>query len=143
MTLDLRIKTTPLDLAKAGSKPFRGMLPEDVAHLIDPDAGIHDASVGSHANYMKDADLVVTEGLTAVMFEALELRIPVLLLQSSPLAVPSLPSIGLPNQGGLQQRGAVYSADVTSDLTSVLDQIKKSHQGAPLQDDELRSYIWV
>jgi hypothetical protein len=142
-TLNLWIKTTPLDLAKVGARPFRGMLPEDVAHLIAPERGIHDASVGSHASYMKDADLVVTEGLTAVMFEALEQRIPVLLLQTTPNAIPSLPAMKLPASLPFEERSAVYSSDVGQDLSLVLAQIKAAHQGAPLQDVELVPYVWT
>lgn len=145
--LDLRIKTTVKDVAKStpnsGPDTFRGLLPMDTSHLINPANGVHDASTGSHAEYMSKADLVVTEGVTAVMFEALEQRIPVLLLRPHEEIQSSLPSQARPTRDVTPARSAVYSCLATADLAQVLTQIRAQHQGADLTDAELAPYVWL
>ena len=143
VALDLRIKTTAKDMAKRERlKSPRGLMPGDVAHVIDAGAGVRDASLGSHAGYLAAADLVVTEGLTAVMFEALEHRTPVLLLSDGGI-LPSLPAVGAADLLAGAPRGAVYAATAADDLGAVLGAIRARHEGRPLTDAELADYVWV
>ena len=139
LALDLRIKTGAGDAAAAGA--FRGVMPGDVADVIDPARGVHDASTGSHAAAMDAAGLVVSEGLTAVFFEALERRRPVLLL-NVPGTTHALP--GAPLRAALADgaRAAVYTATMEDDLAALLPVLAARHAGAPLTDDELRGLVW-
>ncbi len=140
--LYLRIKTTVQDNAKKLAKlPTRGLLPADISDVFDPARGIIDATHGSHQKYLGDADLVVTEGATAVMFEALEHRKPVLFLNRDVSREPSLPSIRLP--GPVSQRGACYTAGAMKDLTATLHSIMQHHKDKPLTNTELSSFIWI
>lgn len=140
----LRIKLTAKDIATPAKRPAnRGLFPEDAAYLIDPEAGIHDASRGAHSSYLADADLVMTEGLTAVMFEALEARCPVLLMVPDARAIPALPAarVGRLTEPGF--RSAVYTACPTDDLMAALVALEERHKGRPLTDAELEPHIWV
>ncbi|MBI1417776.1 MAG: hypothetical protein GC146_11185 [Limimaricola sp.] len=142
--MDLRIRTTPLDVANAKRVPeLIAIKPEDVAHLIAPEKGIYDATYGSHATLIAEADLVVTEGVTAVIFEALEARKPVLLLQRSRELTPSLPSWTLVDLANHIDRNAVYSASIADDLAAVLQMIRTRHNGRPLRNEELSGLIWT
>ena len=142
--LHLRIKVTAKDMAKPGKRPAnRGLFPEDVAHLITPGGPVHDASVGKHSELLDMADTVVTEGLTAVMFEALELRRPVILLVPDPRAMPALPAQKVQDCIARGTRAAVYVASPADDLRAVLDGVRALHLDRPLTDDEVAPYIWT
>ena len=84
----------------------------------------------------------MTEGLTAVMFEALEHRTPVLLLSDGGI-LPSLPAVGAADLLAGAPRGAVYAATAADDLAAVLGAIRARHEGQPLTDAELADYVWV
>ena len=142
--LFLRIKTTASDMANKGEKPpERAVAPGDVAHLFSPQAGVIDACHGSHSEYLSRADLVVSEGVTAVMFESLEHRKPLLLLNESRLRPPSLPAVTLEQLRAGAARSPVYAGYCDSSLPKLLTLIGERHRDAPLRDDELRDYIWV
>jgi hypothetical protein len=142
--LYLRIKVTAKDLAKPGKRPAnRGLFPEDVAHLISPTGPVHDASVGKHSELLENADVVVTEGMTAVMFEALEMRRPVVLMVPDPRAIPALPAARMDEIAGTGQRAAVYVANPKDDLVALLRQLQHLHLNEPLTDAEVASYIWT
>ena len=140
--LYLRIKTTVQDNARKLAKmPTRGLLPADISDVFDPVKGIIDATHGSHQKYLGDADLVVTEGATAVMFEALENRKPVLFLNRDVSREPSLPAIRLP--GAIAERGACYTASAVKDLKAVIALLESQHKDKPLTNLELSSYVWT
>lgn len=142
--LDLRIKTTVADTARKNTVPHvRGILPDDTAHLIFPSRGVYDASFGSHTEHLSSCDLVVTEGLTAVMFEALEWRKPLLLLNPNGHIFPSLPHLHGSDLLRGAPRSAVYAASKDDDLGEILLAIAKNHIGTPLTRSELKDYIWV
>jgi hypothetical protein len=142
--LFLRIKVTAKDLAKPGKRPAnRGLFPEDVAHLITPEGPVHDASVGKHSELLENADVVVTEGMTAVMFEALEMRRPVVLLVPDPRAIPALPAAHMAEIAGTGKRAAVYVANPQDDLVALLRNLHHLHLNKPLTDAEVAPYIWT
>lgn len=142
--LFVRIKTTTNDVARKNLKqPTRGLLPQDVRDLIEAQKGIYDASTGSHSELLENADLVITEGATAVMFEALEFRKPVLFVNRFASREPSLPSTRM--QGGQppKKRSATYCTSFSDGLEEVLGTIKVLHQDKPLEDGELEGLVWV
>ncbi|NBB97418.1 MAG: hypothetical protein GVY34_04495 [Alphaproteobacteria bacterium] len=140
----LRIKLTAKDIANPRKRPAnRGLFPEDAAHLLCPADGVHDASRGAHSGYLADADLVVTEGLTAVMFEALEARRPVLLILPDPRAVPALPAAPLGRLAEPGFRSAVYSASIHDDLAIGVHRLSLAHKDKPLLDEEIAPFIWT
>lgn len=144
ISLFLRIKLTAKDLAKPKKRPVnRGLFPDDIAHLIDPERGIHDASFGAHSRYLADADLVVTEGLTAVMFEALEMRCPVLLIVPDHRAASALPAAPVQRLREPGFRSAVYTANPADNLPEALHLLALAHRGQPLSDAELAPYLWM
>ncbi|MEO1141941.1 MAG: hypothetical protein AAFW66_06310, partial [Pseudomonadota bacterium] len=140
--LYLRIKTTVQDNAsKLAKLPTRGLLPADISDVFDPAHGIIDATHGSHQKYLTDADLVVTEGATAVMFEALEHRKPVLFLNRDISREPSLPAIRLP--GSISQRAACYTASALEDLVPTVTSLEHHHKDKPLTNSELSGFVWI
>jgi len=140
----VRIKTTAADTAtKNHFFENRALYPQDVAHVLDPGKGIIDASLGSHKVYLEKADLVVTEGLTSVMFDGLEMRKPLLLLNRSPLVTPSMPAWTAAELLERDGRNAVYSAHLGDRLPSVIDRIREKHQKSLLSDEELKHHVWV
>jgi hypothetical protein len=144
LSLLIRVKTTARDKAvKRHNELHKGLVPEDVFHLFDPDNRVYDACTGSHSRYMDASDVVVTEGVTAVMFEALENRKPVLLLNASSNVTPSLPHWSYQKAITEPGRNAVYAASKQDDLGKLLMEIKRKHLGRPLTNEELEKYIWV
>ena len=145
-TFDLRIrlKTTAADLAsnKNLENHQRGLLPEDVADLFQAN-NIHDASLGAHSEELERADIIITEGLTAVMFEALERRKPLVLLRRSPLFLPSLPAWTAADLRARHGRNAIYFLTAEDDLSACLSEISKRHKGEALTDAELSDLVWL
>ena len=142
--LFIRIKTTTNDIARKNLKqPTRGLLPQDVSDLIDPQNGIHDASTGSHSDLLDNADLVITEGATAVMFEALEFRKPVLFVNRFSSREPSLPSTRLSGGQPPKKRSATYCASISDGLADVIGTIKNLHHGKPLENRELEGLVFI
>ncbi|MBO6815753.1 MAG: hypothetical protein JJ891_12905 [Rhizobiaceae bacterium] len=142
--LYLRLKTTTKDEAKRGIWSLdRGLLPNDVKKWIDPAKGVHDSSFGSHEWQIQSSDLVVTEGITAVVFEALEHRKPVLLLTPHKSRAPSLPSVYLSEAGSLIQKSAVYYCSAEDDLVRSINMLRNLHYNDELTDSELTNYIWT
>lgn len=142
--LNLRIKVTVSDTPEKRELTVdRGLLPRDIQHLVGLGSNIQDTSSQSYASNLSNADLVVTEGLTAVMIESLEQRIPVLLFNRSSERVPSLPSwraTDLETNGG---RNAIYATSIDEDHRSLIGRIAELHKGKPLIDKELAGKCWV
>lgn len=142
-TVLVRIKTTTQDVAKASKIPtIRGVLPDDISQILAMGA-VEDACFGSHRGYLDRSDLVVTEGVTAVMFEALEARKPVLLLQPAAGHEAALPGRSLAQAMGEGRRAAVYVASIEEDLPPMLDWLDRQHRGKPLTDAEVAPWVWV
>jgi hypothetical protein len=142
--LALRIKTSTHDFAQLGRLIITPkILPADIEHLIDPSQGIFDACEGPHSCHLDHADLVITEGLTAVAFEALEARKPILLLNASPCLKPSLPHVPASRLRMESRRSAVYGASLDDDLAAMFSFIKERHHGLPLCDEELSGLVWL
>lgn len=141
--LNIRVKTTVADVAKKDPSVERGLLPEDLEDLYDPANNINNCAYGSHKALIEEADLVITEGVTAVMFEALEYRIPVLLLNKSPERTPSLPAAWLKELKATHKRFAVYASGVEPGLAELLGKIKEKHFDHVLMDEELSSLVWT
>ena len=144
VNLFIRIKTTNADVSEKGvENSSRGLTPSDLSDLIDEQSGVFDASHGSHAGLIADSNLVITEGVSTVMFEALEHRKPVLLLNQHPLRTPSLPSFNAAELTTGSSRHAVYSASSEDDLDLIISQILDLHKDQPLNEYELRPYVWT
>jgi len=142
--LNIRIKTTVKDVAKINdTNENRGLLPDDLDDLYDPDNRIYDTSLGPHSALLSEADLVVTEGVTAVMFEALENRKPVLLLNQSSDRIASLPATRYCKLAVSNKRSAVYASGVEKTLPKFLERIRGLHMAKPLTDQELSGRIWL
>lgn len=101
-----------------------------------------DCSGQSYAELLDWADIVITEGITAVTYDALERRKPVLSLRASRnirgAFAAEHPSI-LASQG----RRALYSADIASFPKSAIDHLSKAHLGKPLADEELQGLLYL
>lgn len=142
--LNIRFKMTVRDIAKASDIDHnRGILPSDVDDLYNTDLGIFDASLGSHSDLLQEADLVISEGITAVLFEALEHRTPLLLLNENESRIPSLPAMDYNELLNSKQRSAVYQSSINKTLQSLLMLIHEKHFGLPLTDKELKPYVWI
>ncbi len=143
LVMDLRLKTSTNDVARKKLKePDRGLLPSDVADLIDEKNGIFDASYGSHSAFMEKADLVVTEGVTAVTFEALEMRKPLLFVNKTATRAPALPATRIIS-GQDMPRSATYCCGADDNLKEVLQRLRRDHLGKPLTNAELSGLVWV
>lgn len=142
--LDIRIKVTISD--KPTQKEMvrdRGLLPRDIEPLINLAPNIRNSSADSYSQNLLDADLVVTEGMTAVMLEALDYRTPVLLFNRDPARTPSMPAWRLDDLQRSEHRSAVYATSLGEDFEYLINRIAQLHHGQPLTDDELRDYCWV
>ena len=141
--LDIRVKTSTEDKPGAASMSVdRGLVPADVEPLYAFGNNIRNASRDSYAQSMAVADLVITEGVTAVMIEALEYRTPVLLMNRSAERVPSLPATRL-EQLREGWRCAVYASSLEEDFPALIAEIARRHHGKPLLDDELSGLCWT
>ena len=143
--LRIRLKTTPGDVASERTleNHARGLLPEDVGPALEAAGNISDASLGSHKEELSRADLVLTEGLTAVMFEAMELRKPVILLRKSGRSEPSLPAWDAATLASRDGRNPAYFLTTEDNLARCLFDIAQRHRSHPLEDEELADYVWV
>ncbi len=144
LELYIRIKTTNSDQGIAKPKKGeRALMPSVLKTICSSTSRIHDATLESHADNLRLADLVITEGVTAVIFEALEYRKPVLLLNDSAMRFPSLPSVSLSESSLQPRRAAVYSVSRLKFLNRAIELIRDFHVNGPLEDSELSPYIWV
>ena len=143
--LNIRTKTSKEDLPKGASGKFRyiSIVPEDLSDLYAPAQGIHDASLGSHSAYLEQADLVISGGTSAVVFEALERRKPLLILLPHAARVPALPAASVAELFSDAAPKPVYSASLEDDLGEVIRRIRDKHQRYTLTDEDLRPYVWV
>lgn len=144
LELNIRFKTTVKDIAKISNTDHnRGILPSDINGFYDNKLGIYDASLGSHSSLLENADLVISEGITAVLFEALEHRKPLLLLNEDKNRAPSLPAIRYNDLLDSDKRFAVYQSGIDETLQDFLMLISKRHSQSNLSDKELEDYIWT
>lgn len=144
LEMDMRIKLTTKDAPSAHEMEIdRGLLPRDLERFFSAAKNIRNASALSWPRLLSDCDLVVTEGVTSVMFEALEHRKPVLLMNRSAKRVPSLPAWRLDELQKSTGRNAVYASSCEEDTEALLDAIIQRHHGKPLLDGELRQHCWV
>ena len=121
-----------------------GIHPEDLSDLYEPAQGIYDASLGSHSAYLEQADLVVSGGLSAVVFDALERRIPLLLLLPHAERVRALPAASVAELfSDAAPPQPVYRASLEDDLGRVIRRIRDKHQNHTLTDAALAPYIWT
>ncbi|MEZ5870629.1 MAG: hypothetical protein R3D32_02060 [Nitratireductor sp.] len=142
--LDMRIKVTTADTPGAVSPQLdRGLLPYHVDPLADMGSNIRNASADSYSRSLEEADLVVSEGVTSVMIEALEYRTPVLLLNRSKERIPSMPAARLADMAGVERRFAVYASSTEEDCEAILQAISRLHKGRPLRDDEIGEFCWL
>jgi hypothetical protein len=138
----IRVKVAAEDNVKSIRKHnFRGLTPDDLADVFHENANVTDACYGSHQKYLMDCDIVVTEGISAVLFEALEARKPVILLGKPGLS-PSIPSQHLDEVHELTPRSAVYWTQYAQQIQKKLDWIASRHKDKPLQQTELEKYVW-
>ena len=144
LEMDMRIKLTTRDAPSAHETEIdRGLLPRDLERFYSAAKNIRNASALSWPRLLSDCDLVVTEGVTSVMFEALEHRKPVLLMNRCAKRVPSLPAWRLDALQKPAGRNAVYASSCEEDTGALLDAIIQRHHGKPLLDGELRQHCWV
>lgn len=142
--LDIRIKVAVNDTPTANQMAAnRGLTPPDVEPLFALAGNVRNASGDSFSRNLEDADLVITEGVTAVMIEALEYRTPVLLLNRSPDRISSMPAWRHSDLATAESRNATYAASIGAELEPVLGLIEKRHKGKPLTDAELQDFCWV
>ncbi len=143
--LNIRTKTSKEDLSKGATRKFRyiSIVPEDLSDLYAPAQGIHNASLGSHSAYLEQADLVISGGTSAVVFEALERRKPLLILLPHAARVPALPAASVAELFSDAAPKPVYSANLEDDLGEVIRRIRDKHQNHTLTDRALAPYIWT
>ncbi len=139
----VRVKVTTRDTASDNDMALdRGLMPSDLAPLYRMSPNIRDASRDSWSSLLKSCDLVITEGMTAVMHEALEHRVPVLFMNRSASRIPALPSTRL-HELTAEDRSATYASSCEEDFAELIAQIALRHHGKPLRDDELRGLCWL
>jgi hypothetical protein len=142
--LRIRIKTTVADVADERMMGVsRGVVPEDMADVTALSDNIRDASLGSHREGLLWADLVVTEGMTNVLYEALELRRPVLLLNLSSRRAPTVEAARPLGPGATSPQGPIYAAGCDEDLPAVLRAIRDRRMGQALTDADLEGLVWL
>ncbi|MEM6661810.1 MAG: hypothetical protein AAF666_06495 [Pseudomonadota bacterium] len=142
--LAIRIKTTTDDLSSrlSTSGIGRGVIPSHVDHLYGLGSNIIDKSYGSYSDAIDEADLVVTEGITKVIYEVIERRRPVLLANLSAYREPASPAAKLEDLVNGDRRFPLYQTGCDSDLTELLLHLRDRHQGRPLTDEELEGSVW-
>ncbi len=144
LELAIRIKTTTSDLStEKNLQVERGFRPDNVAHLFQLADNIVDSNLGSHSEGLRRADLVITEGLTKVVYEALEARTPVLMLNWDGSRTPSVPAVGVRELASTTRRHCIYHACCDAEFLPFVQQILQRHNGAELTDDELSSVLWT
>ena len=143
-SLDIRIKTTVADVAKqANWESNRGVLPNHVSHLISLADNIGDSNLGSYRDAIRKADLVVTEGMTSVIYDAVEFRRPVLLLNVHRDRVPATPAASLSDLAASSaKRHPIYQAACDDNLIPLLERLRSLHDKAPLTDAEVAPIVW-
>jgi len=141
ISLGVRIKTTVKDKNSSSSEvTSRGVNPVDVIHSIS-NKNVINCSSDSYKEFLSRSDLVVTEGVSSVVFDALEQGIPVLLLNCAGNRSPMVAAKRV-DELSEAQRAPVYWASVEDDLPRVIDSIKNKHV-EPLSLEELSAYVWV
>lgn len=142
--LAIRIKTTVADEATLKTRLLkRGLVPENVEHLFALADNIVDSNLGSYRQALDEADLVITEGMTKVIYEALEHRTPVVLLNLSPDRVPAAPGVDLSRMQSDPRRHPIYHGACDDALMSLLEKVRDRHLAGPLLDAELAAAIWT
>lgn len=142
--LAIRVKTTGADQSTENSlRVDRGFHVDNVQHLFSLADNIVDSNLGSYSAALRRADLVITEGISKVVYEALEHRKPVVLLNWSTERTPSVPSVAFHEVLADEQRHPIYQAACDEKLVPFLRTIKSLHHSDTLTDDELASALWV
>ncbi len=141
VSLGVRIKTTVKDRdAGYADVTSRGVNPVDIIDSIS-NKNVINCSGDSYKDFLSKSDLIVTEGVSSVVFDALEQGIPVLLLNYASNRAPMVAAKRV-DELSPAQRAPVYWASVEDDLPRVLDSIRKRHV-EPLSIKELSEYVWV
>ena len=145
MDIDLRIRlrgNIDTHLKGAKKRTLTGIDVRQLTAQIEKTANVTDASKNSYVELLTWADLIITEGLTAVTYDALDRRKPVLSLRSNASIRGSFPGEH-PKNLNLGERHALYSATI-DDLTAYdLKLLAKYHYNNPLTNTELRPYLYV
>ena len=140
--LSIRIKTTTGLLTNDPRKMQQAKLV-----VLDPDTffeeagerrGLSRSEEPSIIDAILAADLVITEGWTSVMHDALELGRPVLLHTLSDRFAHMPARRELPSEA---DRDAVYACNSEA-LTEMLEAIVAAHKGRPLEAAEVGRYRW-
>lgn len=109
---------------------------------MDNCANVLDCSGHDYDELLEWADLIITEGITAVTYDSLEKRKPVLSLRGSEKIRGSF-AAKHPSVVECHKRRALYSADI-SDFSKVdISFLSRKHMGKPLVDEELRGTLYL
>jgi len=103
---------------------------------------ITDCSGDSYSELLQWADLVITEGITAVTYDALDRRKPVLSLRARDDIRGGFPAEH-PSVLMTASRRALYSASIGSFTEADIALLAIHHLGTPLKDNELHDYIYT
>ena len=145
MDIEMRIRLRnkiDTNLKGAKKRTLTGIDVQQLTAKIEETANVTDASKSSYSELLQWADLIITEGLTAVTYDALDSRKPVLSLRSSGSIRGSFPGEH-PRILNVSNRRALYSAAIVDLTTSDLKLIKEHHCNNPLSNTELSPLLYV
>lgn len=133
-----------LDTHLAGSRRriMTGVDVSSLGSMFKMTDKIVDCSGGSYSELLEWADLVVTEGITAVTYDALDRRKPVLSLRARKNIRGAFPAEH-PSVLMTEGRRALYSASIGDFNGADIALLARHHRGTPLNDNELNNYIYT
>lgn len=136
--LNVRIKLGLSDTQKkADLVKMIGIHPGTVHHLLEKQANVRDVTLESYETSISSADLIVTEGMTSVIYDALERGKPVLCLRAD-REVRGLAAGQRPGSNG---RAVVYSDSIVDFGLPELEWLASNHFDKPLTNEEVSGFF--
>lgn len=136
--LNVRIKLGLSDTQKKSDlEKMIGIDPETINNLLEKHDNVRDVTLESYEASISSADLVVTEGMTSVIYDSLEHGKPVLCLR----AVREVRGLAAGQRPGSNDRAVVYSDSVDDFGLPELDWLAFNHVGKPLTSEEVAGFF--
>ena len=136
--LNVRIKLGLSDKQKKSDlDKMIGIDPGTISRLIEKHASVRDVTLESYEASISSADLVITEGMTSVIYDSLERGKPVLCLR----AEREVRGLAAGQRPGSNDRAVVYSDSVVDFGLQELDWLAFNHFNKPLTREEVAGFF--
>ena len=127
---------------KNESRKLQGLDVIEVQRMFEDYENFRDVSLESYDNCLKNADLVIAEGVSAVPFDAWERLTPVLFMRASN-QVRGLLRAEEKNELLFDQRNAFYSGNIQNVGVDEIYKISRLHWNRPLTELEVKNVLKV